>query len=424
MNNTVTAKPAGLNEWRAFAFVATAGLFAMWGLAQWIFNVLFPQFTQYFSLTATQSTWTQTASNFAYFLFAIPSVLFQRTFGYKLGVIFALSSLSLGPFLLYPAVTQHGYMFFLAATAVLGLGWAWFETSVNALIVQMGRRETAVQRLNLAQAFYPIGLIIGSRVALWLLSSNFELSVAEKAPAVARPYVLVGVGVLIIAFAIDKIRFPAIAIERSASSDHVGKEFRTLLASRAFRLGLAAIAANIMAQCVTWGSTFSYTMQQVAGANPELAGNTIFWSIIILCAGRFIGAGAMTWLSAERMLGWAAAISFVLVGAGMALGGLPGLICLMASSFSMSIMYATIFATSLRDLGTLSKAGSGLLVAAAGAAAASAPFIVGGLLSLAGARYVVGLALPCFVVIAIYAAALLRTQRFAPAVVDAGAAKP
>lgn len=395
----------------ALAFAVTAGLFAVWGTAQWLFNVLFPQFAHFFALTPEQTTWTQTASSFAYCLFAIPSVLFQRTFGYKLGVIFALSTLSLGPFLLYPALTEHGYVFFLAATASMGLGWAWFETSVNSLVVQMGPRDRAVLRLNLAQAFYPVGLLVGSRIALWLLSINYQLPVGELAPAVAHPYVFVGLAVLVLAFAFDKIRFPAIAIERSDSKTRLSTEFRTLIRSRAFRLGCAAIFANILAQGTTWGTTFSYTMQEVPGADFGLAGDAIFWSIFILAVGRFAGTGVMVWLSPERMLGWAAALSFVFVAAGAILGGVAGLACLMASSLTMSIMYATIFATALRDLGTLSKAGSGLLVAAAGAAASISPFLVTALLKVFQAQYLITLALPCFVVIAFYAVTLLRNKQ-------------
>lgn len=414
---TTTQSIVNPNERITFAFAATAGLFVIWGLAQWLFNVLFPQFAQFFALSPLQITWTQDAASIAYCLFAIPSALFQRTFGYKLGIIFALSTLSLGPFLLYPAITEHGYVFFLAATAMMGLGWAWFETSVNSLIVEMGPRDRAILRLNLAQALYPIGLIIGSRVALSLLSSNYRLSVGELAPALAHPYVFVGVGVLVLAFAFDKIRFPAIAIERADSKSRAGSEFCTLIGNRAFRLAMAAIFANILAQGITWGTTFSYTMQEIPGADFVLAGNTIFWSIIILTVGRFAGTGLMYWCSPERMLAWAAWLSFVLVAVGCSLGGLAGLICLMGSSFTMSIMYATIFASALRDLGTMSKAGSGLLVAAAGAAAAATPFLVTAALKLVAAQAVIALALPCFAVVAIYAGALIKAKR-TPAAAD------
>jgi FHS family L-fucose permease-like MFS transporter len=378
-------------------------LFAVWGLAQWLYNVLFPHFAAFFALDAAAITWTQSLFNIAYCVFAIPSVLLQRTFGYKIGVIFALSGLSLGPFLVYPALTQHSYAFFFVAAVVFGTGWSFFETSVNALVVQMGSRENAVRRLSLAQAFYPVGLIGGSYAGLWLLQSHYMLSVGELAPAVAGPFVWVGLGILVLAFVVDKIRFPAIAIERAPAGAHVRDDLKTLLARPDFRFAAAAIAANILAQSITWGTTYPYVMQELPEAGSAFGGNMITYSVIILCAGRFLGTALMGWIAPLRLLAFAAGVALLLVAAASGLGGYSGLYTLMAASLFTAVFYATILGTALKDLGTLTKAGAGLLVTAAGLSAAVSPVLIGAATSFLGARYTLVLALPCLAAVLAYA---------------------
>lgn len=400
-------KAASSTRYRA-AFVVTAGLFTIWGLAQWCYAVLFPQFAQFFALNPSQTTWTQSLFNIAYCAMAVPAIMFQRVFGYKAGVILALSGLSLGPFLVYPALTGHVYLFFLAAVVLLGSGWAFFETSVNALIVQMGNSQTAVQRLNLAQAFYPVGLIAGSYAALWLLSTNSQLPVGVLAPTVARPYVWVGLCVLLLGFVIDKVSFPQVAIERAGKASSIRDEFRDLLQRPAFRIAAAALACNILAQSITWGTTFAYVMQEMPHASAPVAGQMIVWSIMILGIGRFVGTGLMFVIPPARLLAACSATSLILIIGAAVLGGMPGLACLVATSLFMSIMYATIFATGIRDLGPLTKAGSGLMVTAAGLAAACSPALIIAALGMWAAKIVILLSAPCFVVVLVHA---LRTSR-------------
>lgn len=381
------------------ALYATAMLFAAWGLAQWMFNVLFPNFAQHFALGAAESRWIQALFNIAYGLLAIPAVLTHRFFGYKTGVLFALSGVSLGPFLLYLAITQHQAGYFLAATAVLGAGWAWFETSVNPLIVEMGPPATAVRRLNLAQAFYPLGLIAGSYGALWLLQSHYQLAAGALVTELARPYVFIGIGVLALSFVIDKIAFPPIAIARAGKNADIGKEFAALLKRSDVRLGLVAIACNIIAQSCTWGGTFSYVLQEIRGAGPEQAGAAIRWSIILLCAGRFAWTVAMKWIAPERILAVCAAISLLLVLMAAAVGGPAGFYSLVAASLFMAPIYATVFAATILGLGPLTKLAAGFLVTAAGIAATLNALFMGDLLDLIGPRAVVGLAAPCLAVV-------------------------
>jgi FHS family L-fucose permease-like MFS transporter len=388
---------------RYIALISVTAIFAIWGLAQWVYNALSPQFTQFFQLNASQAAWAQSLLNIAYFALAIPAAMFHRKFGYKLGVIFALSSFSLGPFLLYAALTQHGYLFYFAAIVVMGAGWAWLETATNPLAIELGRNESAITRLNFAQAFYPVGLVAGSYVAQWVLSSNYQLPIGELAPAVARPYVFVGLGVLLMAFAIDKVSFPGSEIRKSGSLGNVRDEIRSLLLRRDFRLGALALLAYVLALSDTWGVTYRYAMQELPGATAPVAGQMVLWAFTILAIGRFVGTAIMVWVDPMRLLTWCAALAAVLISVAALLGGVSGLACLMASSLFMAIMYATIFGATIRNLGLLMKIGAGLLVMAAGLAGALAPLLMKALTDVLSVRAVTLMPLPFLAMILGYA---------------------
>lgn len=406
--------PSIISRRNALACAVIAILFAIWGLAQWDYNILFPQFAQYLQFNSSQTTWTQALFNVTYCLFAVPAALLHRRFGYKLGVIFALSICALGPFLLYPAITLHGRAYLLAAVVVMGAGWTLLETSLNPMAAGLGPRETSVRRLNLAQAFYPVGLFAGYIVAQMFLQPNYELSHNRLAQAVQYPFVVIGLAVLLLAFVFDNVRFPAEVTQRADRTVRVRVEFRTLLSRKDFRLAVAALFCAILAQATTWGATFAYVPQQLPQAAPSLGAEVFLWSCIICAIGRFAGTAVMRWMDPVRLLAWCIAITLALMIPVLALGGMTGVVCLVSTSLFMSITYPTIFGTAIRDLGAMTKIASGLLVTAAGLASALAPFATNLVIGSAGARVMLILPLLCFPVILAYAAAVRRTGR-APA---------
>ena len=68
---------------------------------------------------------------------------------------------TVGGFLFIPAGLLLEYGFFLIALFVLAAGLSILETSANPFVISMGPEGTATQRLNLAQAFNPVGANIG-----------------------------------------------------------------------------------------------------------------------------------------------------------------------------------------------------------------------------------------------------------------------
>ena len=56
-------------------------------------------------------------------------------------------------------------LIFLVSLWVITCGLAFLETTSNPLILSLGDKETSTQRLNLAQAFNPIGSLTGMVIA-------------------------------------------------------------------------------------------------------------------------------------------------------------------------------------------------------------------------------------------------------------------
>jgi MFS transporter, FHS family, L-fucose permease len=396
------------------ALIVVACLFATWGAAQWLFNTICPSFVPFFQLDPEQYAWTMSLFHIAFLLLALPAALFHRLFGYKLGILFALSVFSLGPFLIYPAITRHSYPSFLGAVAVMGAGWAWLETAMNPMAMELGRRETAVRRLNMVQSLYPVGLLIGAFSAQWLLQRNYRLSVGDLAEAVARPYVWIGLGVLMLAFFIERIELPKVAIARSGRAGGIRGEWRSVFTRPAVLVGAMALCAYNLSQAITWGIGFNFMLHEVHNIPPMEIG-PLYMKIFLICCvlyaiGRFAGTALMGWMESNRMLALFCIISMALIAVAAVCGGGFGLGCLVASSLFMSSIYPTVFGNAIRDMGAATKLASGVLVVGAGIGSALGPQLMRLVSGTVDARIVTLLALPCLAVIVAFTVIVRRAQ--------------
>src|SRR5680860_626064 len=156
-------------------FILITSLFALWGFANDLTNPMVRGFQKVLELSNKQASLVQLAFYGGYFTMAIPAALFVNRFSYKKGVLLGLALYALGALLFYPAAAFEEYYFFLAALYILTFGLAFLETTANPYILSMGAEETATQRLNLAQAFNPLGALGGLIVA-----QNFILNVMRS----------------------------------------------------------------------------------------------------------------------------------------------------------------------------------------------------------------------------------------------------
>lgn len=379
------ATPAALPRGRhavagLLPIVLIVALFFLWGVANNLNDVLIAHFKKLFTLSDLQAGLVQSAFYLGYFCLAIPAALFMRARGYRAAVLTGLGLYGLGALLFWPAAGAQSYPFFLAALFVIASGLAFLETSANPLIARLGSEETASRRLNLAQAFNPLGSITGVVLGSQFILSGVTVSPAQleamtpaaleawrasEASAVQLPYLVIGLVVIGWAILIRIVRFPPVATE-SDVDEGVGAldDFRSLLRERRLLFGVVAQFFYVGAQVGIWSYLIRYAQVAVPGTDEHRAAGYLTISLALFMLGRFTGVMLMGRIAALPLLAIFAGISALLCVVAAALGGFAGIAALVATSFFMSIMFPTIFAESVAGLGARTKSAAALLVMA------------------------------------------------------------
>jgi MFS transporter, FHS family, L-fucose permease len=418
----------------AIPFVLLILCFAAWGAAANLTDVLVSVFRSIFDMSNTQSALVQFAYYGAYFTLAIPAALINRRFGYQAGILTGLGLAALGGLLFVPASEVLEYGAFLAALFVLAAGMSILETSANPFVIAMGPEDSATQRLNLAQAFNPVGANIGVLLGAVLILPELtsEASKTIMSPAELRqsqeddlalvlgPYIGIA-SVLILIWLL--IAFRKISTPQERSQEEEGQA-RTgalgrLWRNRHYRYGVAAQFFNVGAQVCAWTFTILYA-QDIVGVSAENSGWYLQASLILFLVARFV----MTWLLGifrpTLLLFFMASLGVGFCLVAMFSLNMVGLIAVVCISLSLSLMFPTIYGVALRGLGEDTKFGAaGLVMAILGGALM--PLLQGKVMDEVGAALAfvvpgVGLAF-----VACYALFDLRTQRGGGELVAEGA---
>jgi MFS transporter, FHS family, L-fucose permease len=85
----------------------------------------------------------------------------------------------------YPASQLMVYGYFLAALFILAAGLSILETSANPFVIAMGPEGNATRRLNLAQAFNPVGTNLGVLLATALILPKLNAATSEERTAMS-----------------------------------------------------------------------------------------------------------------------------------------------------------------------------------------------------------------------------------------------
>ncbi|HSZ16096.1 MAG TPA: L-fucose:H+ symporter permease [Terracidiphilus sp.] len=400
------------------AFALVTGLFFLWGIPNNLNDVLIRQFMKSFEITRLQAGLVQSAFYTGYFLFSIPAAMVMRRFGYKTGLITGLLLYSCGTFLFLPAAEARSYTLFLLALFVIASGLGFLETGANPLIAQLGAPESAVRRLNFSQAFNPLGAITGVLIGTLFIFSGVELKPAQIAQLklagsydtylqhetmrVIVPYLVLGAVVLVWAFLIYRTPFPAIANARAVTSDEPQGSYGALLRYPHFLFAVVAQFCYVGAQVGTWSYFIQY-VQDYTHLPEKTAGYFLTGTLAGFGVGRFGSSQWMKVVRANTLMGLFAMANVVLVAIGMLAPGWVGLWAIFLTSFFMSIMFPTIFALGIRDLGAHTKAGASLLVMSIIGGAVFTPLI--GLVFQASRSMALAMGVPlvCYVCVGFYA---------------------
>ncbi|WP_405295703.1 L-fucose:H+ symporter permease [Algibacter sp. Ld11] len=369
-----------------FPFVIITSLFALWGIANDLTNPMVSAFKKVMpELSNMQASLVQFAFYFGYFFMALPAALFIRKYTYKSGIILGLSLYAIGAFLFYPAAANETFTYFLISLWVITCGLAFLETTSNPLILALGDKETATQRLNLAQAFNPIGSLTGMIIAqVFVISAlrsddytieAYNALTSDELAAVREndlgiisvPYIGLGILVLVIMSIIIFTKMPKTAAEDKMS---LSESFNKLFSNSNYKFGVVAQAFYVGAQIMCWTYIFQYVDNINETLGTELTA-TYFnvAAMISFLAGRWIGTALMRTINPSKMLMMFGIGGVVCCAGAILLSGMPGLISLVTVSVFMSIMFPTIYGIALKDMGDEAKIGSaGLVMAIVGGA--------------------------------------------------------
>lgn len=399
-------------------FVLIVSLFLLWGVANSLNDVLIPQFRKAFTLSNLQSGLVQSAFYGGYFFLALPASFFMRRFGYKAAVVFGLLLYGAGALLFYPAAELREYAYFLGALFVIASGLAFLETSANPLVTVLGSPQSAEQRLNFAQAFNPLGVLSGIFIGRWFILSGIDYTpkqlaamppaavahfYASEAHAVEGPYLVLAAVVIVWALLVFLVPFPAVAGAGADEGAGTKGAFGQLFRRPHYLFGVVAQFFYVAAQVGCWSFMIRYAQQAVPGMTDRSAADVLFWSLVGFTVGRFAGTALMGRIAPDRLMAVFAAINVLLTIVAAAAGGWTGLLALAATGFFMSIMFPTIFASAIRGLGPLTKAGSSLLVMAIIGGAVFTP-LMGRIADLSAIHYAMFVPAVCFAVVFAFAA--------------------
>lgn len=365
-----------------FAFALVTSLFALWGFANAVTDPMVQAFKKVLELSNSEAAWVQMAFYGGYFCMALPAALFMRKYSYKVGVLIGLALYATGALLFYPAAQSESFMFFCIGLYVLTFGLAFLETAANPYALAMGPKETATQRLNLAQAFNPIGLIAGLFVAQQFVLKNLKSddivdfnALQEASKTLIRttdllvirdPYVALGlfISVVFVIFLLSKM--PQSKAE--GEMPKIGKTFKALFNNSNYTTGVLAQILYVGGQIMCW--TYIYQYAESLGIDSVTAGYYQMAAFVLFTFGRAIGTVLLRYFSSGSLLMYFAILAMIFSLGTIFIQNQFGLYSLVGISFFMSLMFPTIYGIALGELTEeQSKVGSaGLVMAIVGGA--------------------------------------------------------
>lgn len=376
------SKPVVVSKKVLLPFILISSLFALWGFANAVTDPMVQAFKKVLELSNSQASWVQMAFYGGYFCMALPAAMFMRKYSYKVGILIGLGLYATGALLFYPAATTEQFWFFCLGLYILTFGLAFLETAANPYALAMGPKETATQRLNLAQAFNPVGLIVGLFVAQQFVLRNLksddieDFSTLDEASKVLiktsdlmvirDPYVILGLVILAVFVLFLVSKMPQ--SKEESDMPNIGDTFKALSKNNKYVLGV--IAQIFHTGCIVMCWTYIYQYAEAIGIGSVTAGYYQMAAFVIFTLGRAIGTYLLRFISSGRLLMYFAILGMCFTVATIFIHGIFGLYSLVGISFCMSLMFPTIYGIALGGLTEeQSKVGSaGLIMSIVGGA--------------------------------------------------------
>lgn len=345
-------------------FILVTSLFFLWGFAHGCIDVLNKHFQELLSMSKARSALLQFVFYGGYFLMAVPAGLLMQKVGYKKGILIGLLLFAGGAFLMFPATFIQTFGSFLLCLFIIACGLTCLETAANPYTTVLGPPDYAERRINFSQSFNGLGWVAGPLVGGMLIFSGSGNG--NKFSTIALPYMLIGTMVLIVAFLFWRIKFPPVKEETEEAEAASAGTIRDLLKYPHFILAVVAQFLYVAAQTGINSFFINYVTEEIPSLTNQQAslilgigGMGLFW------LGRFTGSTIfMRIVSPNKLLAVYAVANVIMMALVVAGLGWISVVALFSTYFFMSVMFPTIFALGIKDLGPLTKKASSFLVMA------------------------------------------------------------
>jgi len=356
--------------------VLVTSLFFLWALGVNLNDILIPHLKKAFGLSDFRSSLIQSAFFGGYFIAALPAGWLMQRVGYKRGILIGLLVCATGAFLFIPAASVRVYGFFLFALFVMACGQCFLEVAANPYVTILGPSASSERRLNLAQSFNSVGAVITPFLGAAFILSGIEYTPEQlgamsgeqvlayrvsEASMVKVPYLVIAGIFLFVAALIFLSKLPEIT-EGTVEEVPAGKERGSIWAHGHLVKGVLAQFFYVGAQVGVASFVIRFAEHAIPGTGEKVAAHYLQMHLVGFMIGRFAGSAIMKYVPAPRLLSLFAGGSLISVLVVLLGSGTAPVWAVVLLGFFHSIMFPTIFALSLKNLGPLTKLGSSLLV--------------------------------------------------------------
>jgi MFS transporter, FHS family, L-fucose permease len=417
MANPAPTADRSLAEKRYVApFILITTLFFLWAFGVNLNDILIPRFKNAFQLSDFQSSFIQVAFFSGYCLAALPAGRLMEKVGYKRGILTGLALCASGALLFVPASAAGTYAFFLIALFVMACGQSFLEVAANPYVTILGPTDSSERRLNLAQSFNAVGAVCAMLLGLFILSGQeyttqqrAVLSAAQEqayrtaqAGSVRVPYVLIACIFVVVAVLIVTMHLPEVSEKSTQTGMGEKASWRKVLQQGHLIKGVLAQFLYVGAQVGVGSFVIRFAQHSLPGLSARSAWYYLLGHWIGFMLGRFGGSALMKTIAAPRLLSIFGAGSLISIIVALSAGGSASVWAVVLIGFFHSIMFPTIFALSIKNLGPLTKRGSSLQVMAI-LGGAVLPAIMGRISDASSIRTAFVVPLVCYIYIFYFA---------------------
>jgi FHS family L-fucose permease-like MFS transporter len=370
--------PAPITEKRfVVPLVLVTSLFFLWAIGVNLNDILIQHLKKAFGLSDFRSSLIQTAFFGGYFLAALPAGWLMQRLGYKKGILIGLLTCAAGALVFIPAATVGVYAVFLFALFTMACGQSFLEVAANPYVTVLGPPESSERRLNVAQFFNSVGAVTIALVGASVILSGIEHTPAElaamspeqllqyrafEAGMVKKPYLVIAGTFLLVAVLISLTKLPEINPGTEGESIASNTSLSGVCAYSHLLKGVVAQFFYVGAQVGVASFIIRFAEHAVPGTHEKLAAHFLQLHLLGFMIGRLVGSTIMKYVSAAKLLSLFAGNSLLCVAVVLLFHGYASVWAVVLLGFFHSIMFPTIFALSLKNLGVYTKLGSSLLV--------------------------------------------------------------